>query len=136
MTTCEKPLPTPTTDTQLFWDYCKRHELRMQKCSECGLIRHPPSIICPRCYSKDVEWRRLSGRGTVYSFVVFHYPYHKAFKDELPYACAVIDLAEGPRMMSNIIGCKPDDIKINMPVEVHFEDVTDEFALPKFRPGA
>ncbi|MBI2979535.1 MAG: Zn-ribbon domain-containing OB-fold protein [Chloroflexi bacterium] len=129
-----KPLPDPTIETKPFWDYCKKHELRMQKCAQCGHIRFPPGIVCPKCHSMEAEWVKLSGKGKIFSFVIFHYVYNKAFKDDVPYASASIELDEGPRMMSNIIGCKLEDIKINMPVEVHFEDITGEFALPKFKP--
>ena len=132
----EKPLPAPTGETKPFWDYCKKHELRLQKCSQCGYIRNPQSILCPKCQSMDSEWVKLSGKGKVFSFIVFHQAYAKVWADELPYAVASVELEEGPRMMTNIIGCKTDDIKIGMPVEVQFEDITDEFALPKFKPKA
>ena len=132
----EKPLPSPTVDTKLFWDYCRKHELRLQQCTQCGQTRYPPSIVCPKCHSTEAEWVRLSGKGKVFSFVSFHYVYNNAFRNDIPYAAASIELEEGPRMMSNIIECNPEDIRIDMPVKVHFEDVTDEFALPKFKPGA
>jgi len=134
MTKYEKPLPNPTVETRPFWDYCKKHELRMQKCTQCGYIRYPPSIICPKCQFIEAEWTKLSGRGKVYSFVIFHYLYDKTFANDIPYAVASIELEEGPRMMSNIIGCKLDEIRVDMPVEVYFEDISDEFALPKFKP--
>ena len=137
MTNYEKPLPGPTLETQPFWDYCKKHELRMQKCPQCGHFRFPPSIVCPKCRSmNEAEWTKLSGRGKVFSFVIFHYLYNKAFAKDIPYIAAVIELEEGRRMMSNVTGCKVEDIKIDMPVEVYFEDITDEFALPKFKPRA
>lgn len=136
MLTYEKPLPSPTPDTQPFWDYCKKHELRMQKCVQCGHIRYPPGIVCPKCHSMEAEWVKLSGKGKVFSFVVFHYVYNKAFSDDVPYVAASIELEEGPRMMSNITGCKPDEVKVNMPVELYFEDISDDFALPKFKPGS
>ena len=136
MSEYKKPLPIPNPDTKPFWDYCKKHELRMQKCSHCGYIRYPASIICPECHSMEAEWTRLSGKGKVFSFIIYRRLYNKAFSDDTPYCTASIELEEGPRMPSNIIGCKLDDIKIDMPVEVHFEDVTDEFALPKFKPRA
>jgi uncharacterized OB-fold protein len=130
----EKPLPVINEDTAPYWEYCRKHELRMQKCQQCGYIRFPASIVCPRCHSLEAEWARLSGKGKVYSFIVYHQAYHPAYKDALPYAVAIIQLDEGPRMESNIIGCKMEDIKIDMPVEVSFDDVTDEVTLPKFKP--
>jgi hypothetical protein len=80
------------------------------------------------------EWVKLSGKGTVYSFTNVNYVYHKAFASEIPYVIAIIALEEGPRILSNIIKWKKEDLKIGMPVEVEFEDVTDQFALPKFKP--
>ncbi len=136
MANYEKPLPVPTVETKPFWEYCRKHELRMQKCTQCGYIRYPVSVLCPKCHSMEAEWVRLSGRGKVFSFVVVRYVYNKAFANDVPYALASIELEEGPRMMSNIIGCKLEDIRVDMPVQVYFEDVTDEFALPMFKPRA
>ena len=136
MVTYEKPLPFPNVETQPFWDYCKKHELRMQKCPNCGFIRYPPSTVCPNCHSLDeAEWVKLSGRGKVYSFVIFQYVYDRSFTKDIPYAVASIELEEGPRMMSNITGIKLEDIKVDMPVEVYFDDINEEYALPKFKPG-
>ena len=132
----EKPLPGPTFDTQPFWDYCKKHELRLQKCTNCGYVRFPPGVTCPKCQSMEAEWVKLSGKGKVFTFTVFHHIYNKSFTDDIPYDVASVELEEGPRIMSNIIGCKLEDIKIGMPVEVYFEDITDEFTLPKFKPRA
>lgn len=135
MNTIEKPLPHYILDQKPFWEYCKKHELRMQKCPDCGFIRYPSSIICPDCHSlKEAEWTKLSGKGKVFSFVVFDYVYHAAFAGDIPYAVGSIELEEGPRMLATIIGCKPEDVKVEMPVEVVFEDINEEFALPKFRP--
>ncbi len=134
MTEYKKPLPEPNDDTKPFWDYCKRHELRMQKCRQCGYVRCPPSIVCPNCHSLEAEWVKLSGKGKVFSFTIFHYVYDKAFANDIPYAVASIELEEGPRMVSNIVGCPLEDIKVDMPVEVYFEDISEQFALPKFKP--
>ena len=130
-----KPLPLLNAETRPYWNYCRKHELRMQKCSRCGHIRFPVSVICPACHSMEAEWVKLSGRGKVYSFTIYRVPYHPAFRDDIPYVVAIIRLDEGPRMESNIIGCKVEDVKIDMPVEVAFYDVTDEVSLPKFRPA-
>jgi uncharacterized OB-fold protein len=130
----DKPLPNPTAETKPFWDYCKQHELRMQKCTQCGHIRSYGSGICPQCSSTDNEWVKFSGKGKVYSFSIVHYVYNKAFANDVPYAVASIELEHGVRMLSNIIGCKMEDITVDMPVEVVFEDITEEYTLPKFRP--
>jgi uncharacterized OB-fold protein len=129
-----KPLPTITGDNREYWEYCKKHELRMQRCRDCGYIRFPPSILCPRCHSLEAEWTRLSGRGKIYSFVVFRVPYHPSYANDIPYDVAFIQLDEGPRMESNVTGIKVEDIKFGMPVEVYFDDITEEISLPKFRP--
>lgn len=136
MNTYEKPLPVINEDTAPYWKYCQKHELRMQKCLQCGYIRFPVSIICPKCYSMEAEWTRLSGKGKVYSFIIYRLAYHKSYENDIPYAVAIIHLDEGPRMESNITGCKVEDIKIDMPVELYFDDVTEEISLPKFRPCA
>ena len=131
----DKPLPVINEDTAPYWEYCRNHELRMQKCQQCGYIRFPASIVCPKCHSLEAEWTKLSGKGKVYSFIIYHQVYHPSYKDDLPYAVAIIQLDEGPRMESNIIGFKMEDIKIDMPVEVVFENVTNEITLYKFKPA-
>ena len=136
MTTYEKPLPPVDEDTAPFWEYCKKHELRMQKCTQCGHVRYPPGVVCPQCHSMEAEWTKLSGKGKIYTFCIYHQIYHEAYSKDVPYAVATIHLDEGPRMLSNIVGCKLEDIKVDMPVEVYFEDVTDGFTLPKFKPAA
>ena len=136
MATYEKPLPIINEDTAPYWEYCKKHELRMQKCKECENIRFPVSIVCPECHSMEAEWVKLSGKGKIYSFIVFRQAYHPAYKNDIPYAVAIIELEEGPRMESTITGCKMEDIQVGMPVEVIFDDVTEEIALPKFRPAS
>jgi len=131
----EKPLPVITEETAPYWEYCKKHELRMQKCAQCSYIRFPISIVCPNCHSMESEWIKLSGKGKVYSFIIFRQAYHESYKDDIPYTVAIIRLDEGPRMESNIIGCKVEDVEIDMPVEVYFDDVTDDISLPKFKPS-
>lgn len=130
-----KPLPLINEETKPYWEYCRKHELRMQKCLQCGHIRFPISVICPKCHSMEAEWAKLSGKGTIYSFTIYRVPYHPAFKDDIPYVVAIIQLDEGPRLESNIIGCRVEDVRIEMPVEVAFDDVTSEVTLPKFRPS-
>ena len=128
--------PVPTEDTHPYWEHCAEHELRMQRCEECGHIRFPPSVLCPRCLSEESEWTRLSGRGRVWSWVVFHRAYYPGYAADVPYNTAIVELDEGPRMHSNIVDCENDDIHIGMPVEVVFERLDDELWLPKFRPIA
>ena len=132
----EKPLPQVNPDTQPFWDGCKEHELRFQKCMDCGHVRWPPSMICPECHAAQTEWITAGGKGTVYTYAVYHRAFHPAFKDDLPYVAAVVELEEGPHLLTNIIGCKPEAVRCDMSVEIAWEDVTDEFSLPKFKPAS
>ncbi len=129
-----KPLPNVNGDSKEFWAGCKAHELRFQKCQACGHVRWPPSIICPRCYSNDTKWMVAEGKGRVYSFAVYHMAYHPGFENDLPYVVADVELEEGPRLFTNIVGCGPTEVKCDMLVEVAWEDITAEFSLPKFRP--
>jgi uncharacterized OB-fold protein len=128
-----KPLPNINGDSREFWDGCKAHELRFQECKDCGHIRWPPSMLCPICYSRDTQWIVASGKGKVYTFVVYHVAYHRGFEDDLPYVVADVELEGGPRILTNIVGCNPDEVKCDMPVEVTWDDITEEFSLPKFR---
>jgi uncharacterized protein len=129
-----KPLPRITDDNKQYWAYCKNHELRMQKCLQCGYIRFPPGIVCPRCHSMQTEWIKLSGQGKIYSFVIYRRAYHPAYRKDIPYIVAIIQLNEGPRMESNVAGCQPEDIRIDMPVEVSFEDIDENISIPKYKP--
>jgi hypothetical protein len=130
----DRPLPKPNAETTPFWEGCRHHELRFQRCTRCGHVRWPPSIICPRCHAADTEWIRASGKGTVYSYAVYHIAFHSAFKDMLPYVTGVIQLAEGPRMVSDIVDCPPAAVCCDMAVEVVWDDVSDVLCLPQFRP--
>jgi uncharacterized OB-fold protein len=130
----KKPLPVSSPESRSFWEGCRRHELLVQRCAECRAFWFPPSILCPECLGTAWEWTKISGWGRVYSFVVFHRVYHVGFTDEIPYVVAVVELEEGPRLMSNIIGCDPYDVHCEMAVEVVFEDISETVTLPKFRP--
>jgi len=131
----EKFKPVPTEDSEPYWEYCAKQELRMQKCKKCGHVRFPPSVICPKCWSMEHEWVRLSGRGKVYTWVVFHHAFYPGFADDVPYNTAIVRLEEGPFMHTNIVECENNDIYINMPVKVVFEKIDDEITLPKFKPA-
>ena len=133
-TSYDKPLPEIDDENKPYWEYCKKHELRMQKCTQCGYIRSRISIICPKCNSMEYEWTKLSGKGKVFSFIVYHRAFHPAYANEIPYDVAIIELDEGPRMQSNVTGCDVSEIKIDMPVEVYFDDVTEDISMPKFKP--
>lgn len=131
-----KPLPIPNPDTATFWKECRNHRLTFQQCLDCSHVRWPPSLICPQCHSAFFKNIESNGRGIVYTFVVYHQAFHPAFKEELPYVAAVVQLEEGPRIVSNLIACTPDEVFCDMQVELVWEDITDKFSLPKFKPVA
>ena len=131
----KKPLPRVDEESRGFWEALARHELYLQRCRDCGTIRFPPRAVCPKDLSDNTEWLRASGRGSVYTFTVTHQNHSVGFREELPYVLAVVELAEGPRLMTNIVGCAPDAVRIGMPVVVEYEDATPEITLPKFRPA-
>ena len=133
-----KPLPAPDADTRPYWEACKAHELRAQRCSSCGTFRWPPRGLCPNCRSWESTWEKLPGTGIVSSYVVVHHVVVPAFADDAPYVLAQVTLdgTDGlVRMTSNVIDCPWEDVRVGMPVTVAFDDVTEEFALPKFRPA-
>jgi len=130
----KKPLPRIDEESRGFWEALQRHELYVQRCRSCSTTRFYPRAVCTECMSSEVEWVRCSGRGTVYSFTVTHQNQAPGFREELPYVLAIVELAEGPRVMTNVVGCSPDAVTVGMAVEVVFEDVTAEVTLAKFRP--
>jgi hypothetical protein len=129
-----KPLPRIDEESKGFWEACQRHQLYLQRCRECGTLRYYPRALCPDCLSDHTEWVRSGGKGTVYTFTVTHQNQSPGFRDALPYVLAYVELAEGVRMLTNIIGCAPDDVRVGMPVEVVFDDVTPDVTLAKFKP--
>ena len=130
-----KPIPTPSEDSGPYWEAARNHELKLQQCRKCSAFRFPPAEVCSECTSEAYDWKPVSGKGRVFSFVIYHRAYHPGFQDEIPYVVGVIELDEGARMLSNVIGCKPEEVRCDMPVEVAFEDITEEMSLPKFRPA-
>jgi len=129
-----KPLPRIDEETRGYWEALQRRELYFQRCRDCSTKRFYPRAVCPVCLSSATEWVRSSGRGTVYSFTVTHQNQAPGFREEVPYVLAYVELEEGPRLMTNVVGCAPDAVRIGMPVEVVFDDVTPEVTLAKFRP--
>jgi uncharacterized OB-fold protein len=133
MSEYRKPLPRPALESQPFWQGCKKHQLLLPRCVHCGFYWFPASVTCPKCLSLQWEWTPSRGKGKIYSFGVYHRVYQKGFEPEMPYAVALVQLDEGPRLVSNIIGCAPQELRCDTPVEVVFEDVTDDTTLYKFR---
>jgi uncharacterized OB-fold protein len=129
-----KPLPIRDAENAPYYDALQRHEMRLQRCQN-GHFRYPVSPICPDCLSPDFTWEPVSGHGTLYSFVIVHQLYDSGFKDQLPYNVGVVELDEGPRLVTNIVGCANEDLAVGMAVRVLYEDVTPEFTLAKFAPA-
>ena len=109
--------------------------LLLPKCNTCGLVWYPPSPFCPDCWSKDFTWKRLSGKGRVNSWVVFHQAYFSSLKDDIPYNVAEVELDEGPRLLTNLVDVSNDKIEAGMTVEIVYDDVTENVTLAKFRPA-
>ncbi|HKV55625.1 MAG TPA: Zn-ribbon domain-containing OB-fold protein [Candidatus Binataceae bacterium] len=129
-----KPVPVPTHETEPYWEGCHLHELRIQRCGACGNFQFFPRIYCVKCFSDRVAWVKASGRAKVLSFTIVRRPVSAAFAGEIPYVVALVTLEEGPQMMTNIIGCAPEEVRIGMPLEVTFEEWTETISVPKFRP--
>ncbi|HLW72129.1 MAG TPA: OB-fold domain-containing protein [Candidatus Binataceae bacterium] len=117
-----------------FYEWCRKRELRFQRCQDCGVWRHPPRPMCGSCHSMRREWAPTLGKGKVYCWTVVHQALDPAFANEVPYAAAIVELDEGPRLATWITGLPPDRLTVGMPVEVWFDDLDDQVALPKFRP--
>lgn len=128
-----KPLPQPSLESAPFWQGLREHRLLLQRCTCCGKIRHYPRPVCDACYAMEYDWDEASGRGTVHSWTVSHHAFHPGFKTDLPYATVTVDLEEGVRMQSRLVGASPDRLCLGLPVEVVFEDVTPELTLALFR---
>lgn len=131
-----KPIPVPSKESQPYWDGLREQKLLMPHCDACGSYWFPPSLLCPHCSSAKWSWTATSGRGRIFSYVVYHRVYHPGFAGEVPYAVAVIELDEGPRMISNVIGIAPEKLSCDMRVEVAYQPITEAITLPKFKPVA
>ena len=127
-------LPEPTPETRHFWDGCKEGELRLQRCTACQHSYFPPRPFCPKCACREVEVYPASGKGVLWSYVINHRP--RPDMGTEPYAIAVVKLAEGPQMMTNIVDCPqtPEALQLDMPLQVSFARQTDDITLPLFTP--
>ena len=129
-----KLTPQPTPDTQPYWDGLNAHVLRLQRCADCGKVRHYPRPICDACFSMQVEWIDASGRGRVHSWTTTHHPFHPGFRPDLPYTLLTVDLDEGVRMNAQLRGLDPAELRIDLPVRIQFEPATEGLTLPVFVP--
>ena len=119
-----------------FWESARRRELKLQRCGACGKAWYPIGPACPHCFSRQWDWALMSGRGTLHNYVVYHKAWTPWFETRVPYAVIQVELEEGPRLTANLLDCEIADIKIGMPVETAYEDITGEITLVHFRPSA
>ena len=128
-------LPAATPLSQPYWDGAREHRVLFQECRVCGANWHPPMPMCPNCHSRGLRVAARGRRGFVSTFTVVHHGTHPAFADQLPYVVAVIELDEGPRIVTNVKKCAPGDVHGGMRVSIFFEDVTDSVTLPQAMPA-
>lgn len=129
------PLPRARGRAAEFYAFCKNHELRFQRCSDCGTWRHIPRDMCAKCGSFKWEWARSSGKGKLFSWTTATQPMMPQFAQSVPYSPAIVELEEGVRMVTWLVDVKPDELQLGMPLAVVFDDVTSEVTLPKFAPA-
>lgn len=135
MTEYKKPLPKITNEiVKEYYEGTKQHKLLVQHCNDCGKNISYPKTFCPYCFSSNVSWIESKGLGKLYSYSVCMANVAEAFTPDIPYIVGVVDLQEGVRLLTNIVDCKPEDVKCDMDVKVVFRDVTPEFTLPFFKP--
>jgi uncharacterized protein len=132
MTTADLPVPPVTPDAAPYWQGARERKLLLQRCGACGTVRFYPRALCPSCWSDGADWIEASGRGRVHSYTVIHRPPAPAFAARVPYVVALVDLEEGPRMMTNVVGEGAHDVRIDDPVRVTFEERAGGFVLPQF----
>ena len=130
-----KPVPRPDELTSPFWDAAKEHRLAIQKCKDCGYYNHPPKPLCDKCSSENLAFESVSGKGKIYSYTIMHQKNVPGFEAEIPYLNVLVELEEQPKlfMITNLRGAGPKDVKIGQAVEVIFERLTDDIALPQFK---
>ena len=128
-----KPLPVINAESRPFWEGCKARKLMLQRCGDCGGWVYYPRALCPACHSDRLAWEQASGEGIIHSYTVCHRPAGPAFAGDVPYVVALIDLAEGPRMITTLVTGDPDSVRIGQAVRVVFEDASEEITLPKFQ---
>ena len=134
----KKPIPRAQPESDLYWQKAKGRELWLRRCNACGEAYFYPRDISPCCFSKDTSWIRASGKASLFTYSIVHRAPQPGFADDVPFVPAIVELEEGPRMATNVVGIEeptPEKLQIGMPLEVTFEDISDTIALPKFRPA-
>ena len=131
----EHPKPVADQETRGYWEGAGRHELVLQRCRRCGTVQHRPRALCVTCLGGEIEHFEASGRGTVWTFTVTEQNQVPPFRDATPYVLAYVELEEGPRLLTNVVGCPPGEVRIGMPVRAEFRADADGLAVPVFRPA-
>jgi uncharacterized OB-fold protein len=130
-----REVPTVEDESRPYWEAAKQGRLLVKKCNACGRLHHYPRPFCPTCWSDDVEWHEVSGRGTVYTYSIVFKNDLTPFSEWGAYVPGIVELEEGPRLMTNIVDCPHDQLAVGLPVVAVFRDLTDEWAAPDFRPA-
>jgi uncharacterized OB-fold protein len=127
-------LPVPDDETQPFWDAAREGKLLIKRCADCGRAHFYPRPFCPFCWSAAVSWEAASGQAALYTWSVVHHNDLPPFSERIPYVAAVVDLAEGPRMMTNVVDCDPDRLEVGMRLHVAYRELADDVTVPVFTP--
>ena len=128
----ERPLPTPTRESQPYWNGLREHKLVLQHCAACGRVRHYPRPVCPHCFSMESVFREATLEGTIHSWTVCHHPFNFFFKQQAPYTVALVDMTAGVRINAPLRGIADADLRIGQRVRLQFEPVTKDVTLPYF----
>jgi len=128
-----KPLPIVTDENRPFWDGCRQGKLLLQYCDQCQQHQFYPRLYCMHCGSSSIRWVQASGRGVIYSYTIIYQNKSPEFVRDTPYNVAVVQLEEGPRMMSNIVETDPAELRVDLPVTVVFDAVNEDIHLPRFK---
>jgi len=133
----EMPMPAANAETVGWWEAAAEHRLVVQRCTACGHVRHPPGPLCPRCRATTAQWWETPGTGRVYTYTVVRQAFIPALADKLPYVVVAVELdgTDGARLVSNLVDVEPDAVRVDMAVEVVWEDMGPELAVPRFRPA-
>jgi uncharacterized OB-fold protein len=130
-----KPLPVITEENRPFWEGCRQGKLLLQYCEQCQTYQFYPRLYCMHCGAGETRWVEASGRGSVYSFTIIRQNKAPEFVRETPYNVALVQLEEGPRMMSSLVDCALEDLRVDLPVAVVFDEVNETISLPRFQPA-
>lgn len=135
MTAPRGDLPTIDDDSEPFWAAAREGRFLVARCGNCGRAHHYPRPFCPFCWSEDVSWEEASGRATLYTHSTVYMNDLAPFRDRLPYVAALVELEEGPRVMTTIVDCAAEDLRIGMPLQVAFRELDETITAPVFRPA-